>query len=111
MDEAWDRARDRELTRELEGLVLQSIETGGKLLEDLDADKIEILGEIPDYLNAKKPFSGTINSVSPPDQSGKKIKSGLKGVQVPTFDGSRVLETNGDISGEFLAHSCITTRI
>ena len=52
----------------------------GKWLEDLDADKTEILGEIPDYLNAKKPFSGTINSVSPPDQSGKKIKSGLKGV-------------------------------
>ena len=28
LDEAWDRARDRKLTRELEGLVLQSMENG-----------------------------------------------------------------------------------
>ena len=66
----------------------QSIETDGKWLEDLEVDKTEILGEVSNYLNANKPESGAINSVSPPAQSGEKIKSGLKGVQVPTFDGS-----------------------
>ena len=87
LEEAWDRAR--ELTRELEDLDPQSIETDGKWLEDLEVDKTEILGEVSDYLNANKPEPGAINSVSPPAQSGEKIKSGLKGVQVPTFDGSR----------------------
>ena len=87
LEEAWDRAR--ELTRELEDLDPQSIETDGKWLEDLEVDKTKILGEVSDYLNANKPESGAINCVSPPAQSGEKIKSGLKGVQVPTFDGSR----------------------
>ena len=87
LEEVWDRAR--ELTRELDDLDPQSIETDGKWIEDLEADKTEILVEVSDYLNANKPESGAINSVRPPDQSGRKVRSSLKGVQVSTFDGSR----------------------
>ena len=70
LEEAWDRAR--ELTRELEDLDSQSIETDGKWLEDLEVDKTEILGEVSDYLNANKPESGAIKQCQSSSPVGGK---------------------------------------
>ena len=106
MEEAWDRGG--ELTRELEDLDPQSIETDGKWLEDLEVDKTEILGEVSDYLSANKPESGAINSVSPPAQSGERLKVVSRVSRYLLLTG---VETNGHISGVFLARSCTITRI
>ena len=95
------RTKARDLTKELEELDPASIETDGDWLEQVEFDVCEILGEVAEFLSKSEsppPNGQSSSSTIPPtaennegtetvnnSMSGKR--TGLKGVEIPSFDG------------------------
>ena len=118
IEEARDKARD--LTEKLEDIAPESIETDGLWLEDLEYNVNEVLGEVSDYLaETRKTETQTLEAHSrnvnkaenSPVLSGEfqfNKGSGLKGVKVPTFEGTLI---SGHISGVFSVRLFIKTEL
>ncbi|CAB4006844.1 Hypothetical predicted protein, partial [Paramuricea clavata] len=137
VEEGCTKARD--LTTELEELDPASIETDGSWLEEVEFDVNEVLGEVAEYLlKSESPSPNEQSSITPPtaqnnyentetvndSMSGKRI--GLKGVEIPSFDGkpdkwpyfwgifSSLVHKNDKLTPAIkLAHlnSCLTDRV
>ncbi|CAB4040345.1 Hypothetical predicted protein, partial [Paramuricea clavata] len=132
------RTKARDLTKELEELNPASIETDGSWLEEVEFDVNEVLGEVAEYLlKSESPSPNEQSSITPPtaqnndentetvndSMSGKR--TGLKGVEIPSFDGkpdkwpyfwgifSSLVHKNDKLTPAIkLAHlnSCLTDR-
>ncbi|CAB4018436.1 Hypothetical predicted protein, partial [Paramuricea clavata] len=133
------RTKARDLTKELEELDPASIETDGSWLEEVEFDVNEVLGEVAEYLlKSESPSPNEQSSITPPtaqnndentetvndSMSGKR--TGLKGVEIPSFDGkpdkwpyfwgifSSLVHKNDKLTPAIkLAHlnSCLTDRV
>jgi hypothetical protein len=133
------RTKARDLTKELEVLDPASIETDGSWLEEVEFDVNEVLGEVAEYLlKSESPSPNEQSSITPPtaqnndentetvndSMSGKR--TGLKGVEIPSFDGkpdkwpyfwgifSSLVHKNDKLTPAIkLAHlnSCLTDRV
>jgi hypothetical protein len=136
VEEGHKKACD--LTKELEELDPASIETDGSWLEEVEFDVNEDLGEVAEYLlKSESPPSNEQSSITSPtaqnddntetvndSMSGKR--TGLKGVEIPSFDGkpdkwpyfwgifSSLVHKNDKLTPAIkLAHlnSCLTDRV
>lgn len=94
------RNKTRDLTKILEDIDQESIESDGSWLEDLEYNVSEIMGEVSDYLELKSKVEPPVcqaHSVSENEGASSSVllgepsyskAIGLKDVKVPTFEGN-----------------------